>query len=281
MAKDKTKQQNKKAKQGKPSESESSTRQPSPRPAGRLLSATWRLLKTRRGKIIAVILVVLAPLGVIARTSVVTSLRPIVTKVVDGVSGGLGADPIVVTNRHEYTGLTYAVTAQIAANDPSPTKGCFDEQWIKANGGVPLFTEIYVSISTPRSDVALVGASIKYDTDPSPAKAVVTCDEGGDGAMTVFDFKLYKSKNLERSVSGQGASEDGKNIFLPMVAGEEYPVAVMVQVGEPVVAKWTAELLFQVGDKQVKHSLQATRTTGVSKAVPVFTSQEGRWIASG
>jgi hypothetical protein len=248
-----------------------------------LLRRSWRFLTTRRGKLIAVVVVVLAPLGVIARTSLVTTLRPTFTKVVDGVSGGLGADPIQITDRHEYTGLTYAVNPKIAANDPSPIKGCFDEQWIKTNGGVPLFTEIYVTVSTPRSDVALVGASMKYDPRPSTAKSIVTCDEGGDGAHTAFTFKLYESKTLEHSVSGQGASEDGQHIFLPLVAGEEYPVAVTVQVGDPMVARWTSELLFQVGDSKelVKRSLETTETTGVPSAIPSFVSQEGRWTPAG
>jgi hypothetical protein len=230
--------------------------------------------------LLAFIIFLITPLGQPLQDAVYGFASPIFRRFINNGLSTFGVSPVNIENISEFNRSTYTVTTPVSDGEPAPAAGCVGTGWLKQHGGLPIVTEMYAEVITSRSDVTLVAADLRYSVKRSAAKAVVVCLEGGDGAVTVFSYKVLKEGHLERQASGPGASETGEFVSLHLEPGKSYPVAVIMQVEGLNVVDWQADLRFRVGDKDLKRTLDPATTAGAPKELPRFVAEDGRWRKS-
>jgi hypothetical protein len=220
----------------------------------------------------AFLLFLFTPVGDYLRKPLTQWLRPALVEV-----GNAVAPPGVnIDVSSPYEGIEHVVATEIREGDKAPD-GCFDSGWLEANDGVPLFHELYVSVSTGRSDVILVGSDIVVTRSPFVGKSGVTCNQGGDGAVTIFAY-MAGANNTIRAIRGPGASDDGKEVTLPLAPGESYPIAITMVATSAQRISYSGWLVFMVNGKRTRVGIGSGKVTGIPANLPWFTAEDGRWV---
>lgn len=236
-----------------------------------------RWLKWVVGSAGAVAMFMLTPLAEPVRAAFVAIVGPGITDLVDSGTEAAGVEAVRVEPKYTVKTSTQAVSTAIVPGSPSPQDGCMAGDWLQMNGGVPIFTDIVVSVSSPRSDVSLVDTNLKYTKVKSTAKSVSRCIEGGEGDGTSVSYVVSETVALKRSIGGEGSARSGEQLRLPLETGKEYEVHVSMDVKGGIVVDWTAELVFDVGGTRTVHVLPKAKTSGIPAGVKTFSAEAGVW----
>jgi hypothetical protein len=239
-------------------------------------SLLFRILRILAPAAMAFVTFFFTPMGDLVKGPIVGMAKPVIRTLSDQVNGALGISEINVSDTQAYTGETAVIDDELHQGDEAPDSGCFDSGWLAQRGGVPVSNESLVHISTPRNDVVLVDATLRYKTETRSGKSIVTCMEGGDGAVTIINYNIRSTLPSVRAVTGPGATSDGSGVSLLLSPGEDYPIGVFVSAGDDQVVSWTANLVFLIGSQRKSLQIGSGRVAG-TKNLPRFVAENGMW----
>ncbi|WP_433020187.1 hypothetical protein [Kribbella sp. CA-294648] len=254
---------------------DSGSRAESAEDSGSAKSRRW--LKWIVGGAGAITMFMLTPLAEPVRTAFVAVVGPGISDLVNRGTEAAGVDAVRVEPMYTVETSTQAVSTAIVAGSPSPQDGCRAGDWLRKNGGVPIFTDIVVAVSSPRSDVSLVDVNLKYTKAKSTAKSVSRCIEGGPSEGTTVSYVVSETAAVKRSIGGEGADSSGDRLGLRLETGRQYEVHVSMDVEGGIVVDWTAELAFDVGGTRTLHTLPKAKTSGIPTGVKTFSAEAGVW----